>query len=255
MYFILLPGANKAVYLWRPARVCLPRILTCDICLCRLQTARDATPVHPEAGSGRLQAGATATPTLCRPRWALTDCPGAAMVTQAITQVTPHHSITQVTPSITDTTMAGLGQVITNSPGLTRDSSTSDEEHPEPKTRGITRKIWHYCIVSFAGIEKFNQWRNYEVLLWRKDNYSMIYLYFERQISAFKDNLREYKWIFSSFTNSYNNWVVLKMLNKYNIFVSTSESLKILKFGFYFKQQNKSCLPCSLSNRFLLTII
>ena len=87
MYFILLPGANKAVYLWRPARVCLPRILTCDIWLCRLQTARDATPVHPEAGSGRLQAGATATPTLCRPRWALTDCPGAAMVTQAITHL------------------------------------------------------------------------------------------------------------------------------------------------------------------------
>ena len=47
----------------------------------RLQTARDATPAHPGAESGRLQVGATATPTPCQPRWALTDCPGAAMVT------------------------------------------------------------------------------------------------------------------------------------------------------------------------------
>ena len=29
------------------------------------------------------------------------------------------------------------------------------------------------------------------------------------------------------------------MLNKYNIFVSTSESLKTLKFGFYFMQRNE----------------
>ena len=133
MYFILLPGAQQGSFLVVATAPCPPSRVTHPIVF-RLQTARDATPVHPEAGSGRLQAGATATPTLCRPRWALTDCPGAAMVTQAITQVTPHHSITQVTPSITDTTMAGLGQVITSSPGLTRDSSTSDEEHPEPKT-------------------------------------------------------------------------------------------------------------------------
>ena len=135
--FHFVAGSQQGSLLVAPGPCMFTRILTCDIWLCRLQTARDATPVHPEAGSGRLQAGATATPTLCRPRWALTDCPGAAMVTQAITQVTPHHSITQVTPSITDTTMAGLGQVITSSPGLTRDSSTSDEEHPEPKTWGF----------------------------------------------------------------------------------------------------------------------
>ena len=140
MYFILLPGANKAVYLRPPAHVCLPRVLTCDMSLCRLQTARDATPVHPEAGSGRLQAGATATPTLCRPRWALTDSPGAAMVTD-ITQLTPG-PITQLTASITDITTAGLGQVTTSSPGLTRDSSTSDEEHPEPKTWGFKEVNW-----------------------------------------------------------------------------------------------------------------
>lgn len=131
--FHFVVGSQQGSLLEAPARVCLPRVLTCDMSLCRLQTARDATPVHPEAGSGRLQAGATATPTLCRPRWALTlsDSPGAAITD--ITQLTPG-PITQLTASITDITTAGPGQVTTSSPGLTRDSSTSDEEHPEPKT-------------------------------------------------------------------------------------------------------------------------
>ena len=134
MYFILLPGAQQGSFLVMATAPCPPSHVTHPI-MFRLQTARDATPAHPGAESGRLQAGATATPTPCQPRWALTDCPGAGrMVTGDTMGVTPGHIMAPPMVSTTDTTMAGRGQGTTSSPGLTRDSSTSDEDLPEPKT-------------------------------------------------------------------------------------------------------------------------
>ena len=129
MYFILLPGAQQGSFLVAAG----PRVAPdpSDPLLCRLQTARDATPAHPAAESGRLQAGATATPTPCQPRWALTDCPGARITDTLL--VTPAITAPPMA-STTDTTTAGRGQATTSSPGLTRDSSTSDEDTPEPKT-------------------------------------------------------------------------------------------------------------------------
>lgn len=109
----------------------------------RLQTARDATPVHPGAGSGRLQAGVTPTPTPCQPRWALTDSPGARMVTDT-TVVTPGPIMAPLMVSTTDTTTAGRGPGTTSSPGLTRDSSTSDEDLPEPKTWDSSWDVYNF---------------------------------------------------------------------------------------------------------------
>ena len=130
MYFILLPGAQQGRFLvmatapWSPPHVTHPMMF-------RLQTARDATPAHPGAESGRLQVGATATPTPCQPRWALTEGAGR-MVTGDTMGVT--HIMAPPMVNTTDTTTAGRAQGTTSSPGLTRDSSTSDEDLPEPKT-------------------------------------------------------------------------------------------------------------------------
>ena len=59
--------------------------------------------------------------------------------------------------STMDIITAGRGPHTTSSLEQTKDSSTSDEEHPEPKTWGITSLIIKITLNQpFIGIEKFN---------------------------------------------------------------------------------------------------
>ena len=125
MFFILLLGAQQGILLVAPRSKAECPPLTPS--LRRLQTARDATPAP--GGSGRLQGGATATPTPSQPRWARMDTRGLMATPMDTQEDTPPAQL-----STMDIITAGRDPPTTSSLEQTKDSSTSDEEHPEPKT-------------------------------------------------------------------------------------------------------------------------